>query len=191
MNDIYLNVYNNLIKLTRNKNLYNNNNKQDTFYDRLIIFFFHLGFLIKVYKNIEQKDELQKFFDYCVRQIELSVREIGYGDATINKKMKDYVNILFSIIDKIDSWDLLSDQKKIINEVKVDSGLKLSSINEGQTFGDVFMSYQKDINVGSKFSVFDTNKSKLNIKLEKLYTIGTKSLFYKNLKIDPKSLIKF
>ena len=46
------------------------------------------------------------------------------------------------------------------------------------------MSYQKDINVGSKFSVFDTNKSKLNIKLEKLYTIGTKSLFYKNLKID-------
>ena len=78
----------------------------------------------------------------------------------------------------------LSDQKKIINEVKVDSGLKLSSINEGQTFGDVFMSYQKDINVGSKFSVFDTNKSKLNIKLEKLYTIGTKSLFYKNLKID-------
>ena len=78
----------------------------------------------------------------------------------------------------------LSDQKKIINEVKVDSGLKLSSINEGQTFGDVFMSYQKDINVGSKFSVFDTSKSKLNIKLEKLYTIGTKSLFYKNLKID-------
>ena len=39
MNDIYLNIYNNLIKLTRNKNLYNNN-KQDTFYDRMIIFFF-------------------------------------------------------------------------------------------------------------------------------------------------------
>ena len=38
-------------------------------------------------KNVEQKDELQKFFDYCVRQIELSVREIGYGDATINKKI--------------------------------------------------------------------------------------------------------
>ena len=51
---------------------------------------------------------MQKFFDYCVRQIELSIREIGYGDATINKKMKDYVNLLFSIIDKIDSWDLLT-----------------------------------------------------------------------------------
>tara|TARA_Y100000022_G_C13229395_1_gene366567 strand:+ start:1 stop:1461 length:1461 start_codon:yes stop_codon:yes gene_type:complete len=78
----------------------------------------------------------------------------------------------------------ISDQKKIINQVKVDSGLKLSSINEGQTFGDMFMSYQKDINIGAKFSLFSINKNKLNIKLAKLYTIGTKSLFYENLKID-------
>ena len=79
---------------------------------------------------------------------------------------------------------LVSDQKKIVNEVKVDSGLKLSSINEGQTFGDMFLSYQKDINVGAKFSLFGYEKSKLNIKLSKLYTIGTKNLFYENLKID-------
>ena len=116
MNNLYFNIYNNLIKLTRNKNLYNNK-KQDTFYDRMIIFFFHLGFLLKIYKNIEQKDDLQKFFDYCVRQIELSVREIGYGDATINKKMKEYVNLLFSIIDKINNWEDLDLIKKreIIN----------------------------------------------------------------------------
>ena len=104
MNDYHLRIYNNLIKLTRNKLLYNND-KQDTFYERLIIFFFHLSFLLKIYKKKESKDELQEFFDYCVRQIELSIREIGYGDASINKKMKEYVNLLFSIIDKIDSWD--------------------------------------------------------------------------------------
>ena len=116
MNDIYLNIYNNLIKLTRNKKLYNNN-KQDTFYDRMIIFFFHLGFLLKVYKNIETKDNLQKFFDYCVRQVELSIREIGYGDATINKKMKEYVNLLFSVIDNIDNWEMMnnSDRKAIFS----------------------------------------------------------------------------
>ena len=107
----YLNIYNNLIKLTRNKNLYNN--KQDTFYDRLIILFFHISFLLKNYKNIETKQNLQKFFDYCIRQIELSIREVGYGDATINKKMKDYVNLLFSIIDKIDNWENEKNHKKI------------------------------------------------------------------------------
>ena len=111
MTDIYLNIYNNLIKLTRNKNLYNLN-KQDTFYDRMIVLFFHLGFLFKNYKNIESKENLQNFFDYCVRQIELSIREIGYGDATINKKMKEYVNLLFSIIENINEWETKDNQKK-------------------------------------------------------------------------------
>ena len=116
MNKIYLDIYNNLIKLTRNKNLYNNNN-QDTFYDRMIIFF-HLSFLLKTFKDIESKDNLQKFFDYCIKQLELSIREIGYGDATINKKMKDYINILFSIIDKLDKWEFISDveKKKILSK---------------------------------------------------------------------------
>ena len=108
----YLNIYNNLIKLTRNKILYNNK-KQDTFYDRMIIFFFHLSFLLKIYKNDETREKLQKFFDFSVRQIELSIREIGYGDATINKKMKEYVNLLFSIIDKIDKWEIKDNTEKI------------------------------------------------------------------------------
>ena len=101
-----------MIKLTRNKILYNAD-KHDTFYDRIIIFFFHLGFLLKEFKKSEDKENLQKFFDFCVRQIELSIREIGYGDATINKKMKDYVNLLFSIIDNIDSWDSKNEEQKI------------------------------------------------------------------------------
>ena len=119
MNNIYLNIYNNLIRLTRNKKLYNIN-KQDTFYDRMIILFFHLGFLLKTYKDIEPKNDLQNFFDFCIKQIELSIREIGYGDATINKKMKEYVNLLFSIIDKIDNWEFkerLDKEKIFVNYI--------------------------------------------------------------------------
>tara|TARA_B100000989_G_scaffold98279_1_gene71690 strand:+ start:341 stop:805 length:465 start_codon:yes stop_codon:yes gene_type:complete len=112
MSIIFINIYNNLIKLTRNKNLYNDK-KQDTFYDRMIIFFFHIGFLLKNYKEIETKDNLQKFFDFSVKQLELSIREIGYGDATINKKMKDYINLLFSLIDKIDNWEKLNTDQKL------------------------------------------------------------------------------
>ena len=79
----------------------------------MIIFFFHLSFLLKNFKNKEKKDELQNFFDFCIRQIELSIREIGYGDATINKKMKEYVNLLFSIIDKINDWENKKFQEKV------------------------------------------------------------------------------
>ena len=137
MNNLYLNIYNNLIKLTRNKNLYSCKN-QDTFYDRMIIFFFHLSLLLKTYKNIEERDKLQKFFDFCVRQIELSVREIGYGDATINKKMKEYVNLLFSIIDKINNWEEFDDIKKreIINAY-------VEEIIDFKNFIDYFEKYRK------------------------------------------------
>ncbi len=87
----------------------------------MIILFFHLSFLLKVYKNIESKENLQNFFDYCVRQIELSIREIGYGDATINKKMKEYVNLLFSVIDKINDWENKNeDEKKEILKIYLD-----------------------------------------------------------------------
>ncbi|MDC3070600.1 ubiquinol-cytochrome C chaperone family protein [Candidatus Pelagibacter sp.] len=111
MKNLYLDIYNNLIRLTRNKNLYNNK-ELDTFYDRMIIFFFHLSFLLKENKDKENSVDLQEFFDFCIRQIELSIREIGYGDATINKKMKDYINLLYSIIDKVHNWETIDDKEK-------------------------------------------------------------------------------
>ena len=116
MNIEYLNIYNNLIKLTRNKNLYLNLKNKDTFSDRLIILLLHFGFFLQFYKDEATKKDSQNLFDYVIKQIELSIREIGYGDATINKKMKDYVNLLFSIIDKIDNWELKnnSERKMII-----------------------------------------------------------------------------
>ena len=142
MNSTYLNIYNNLIKLTRNKNLYNNN--ENTFYDRIVILFFHLAFLFKVYKNIENKENLQKLFDFCIRQIELSIREIGYGDASINKKMKDYVNLLFSIIDKIDSWEIKNyDQKTEIIK------LYISNMSKNENYVEYFDKFRNFLSKNS------------------------------------------
>ncbi len=112
MNNDYLNIYNNLIKLTRNKKLYISLKNNDTFSDRLIILLFHFGFFLKIYKEEISKEEAQKIFDFIIRQIELSIREIGYGDVSVNKKMKDYVNLFFSIIEKIESWENLNKTQK-------------------------------------------------------------------------------
>ena len=112
MNSYYLNIYNNLIKLTRNKILFDHQSKKDTFSDRLIIFFIHFAFFLKVYKNQSNKNELQKLYDFVFKHIELSIREIGYGDASINKRMKQYVNLMYSIIEKIEIWDKLNLNEK-------------------------------------------------------------------------------
>ena len=106
MKSNYLNIYNNLIKLTRNKKLYLNLEKNDTFSDRLIFLFFHLALFLKHFKSLIPLKNLQELFDFVIKQIELSIREIGYGDVTVNKKMKDYVNLFYSIVEKIETLDL-------------------------------------------------------------------------------------
>ena len=78
-----------MISLTRNKELYKNFDNQDTFSDRLIFFLLHFAFFLKIFKNEENKNLLQEIYDYIFRQLELSIREVGYGDQSINKKMKD------------------------------------------------------------------------------------------------------
>jgi len=102
-----------LVNLTRNKNLYKDFKNQDTFSDRLIFFLLHFAFFLKEYKTQKDKDILQEIYDYIFRQMELSVREIGYGDQSINKKMKDYLNLFYAMIDKIHDWDILTDKSKI------------------------------------------------------------------------------
>ena len=113
MNKKYINIYNNLVNLTRNKELYKDFKNQDTFSDRLLFFLLHFAFFLKEYKSNKDKDILQEIYDFIFRQMELSVREIGYGDQTINKKMKDYLNLFYAMIDKIDDWDKLSNNSKI------------------------------------------------------------------------------
>ena len=111
----YINIYNNLIRLTTNKKLYQGLADQDTFEDRLVLFLIHFAFFLNVYNKKEDKKILQEIYDLNFRHLELSIREIGYGDQSINKKMKDYVNLFHQILSDLHLWkDLDNSQKKKI-----------------------------------------------------------------------------
>ena len=97
-----------MVNLTRNKDLYKNFTEQDTFSDRLIFFLLHFAFFLKVFKKDNDKKIIQEIYDYSFRQLELSIREIGYGDQSINKKMKDYLNLFYSMLEKLHNWEDLS-----------------------------------------------------------------------------------
>ena len=112
MNNKYIDIYNNLVNLTRNKELYKHFTKEDTFSDRLLMFLFHFAFFLKVFKNNSDKKTLQDIFDLIFKYLEISIREIGYGDASINKKMKAYINVFYDILKKIDKWKTLSKPEK-------------------------------------------------------------------------------
>ena len=115
----YLNFYNNLIKLTTNKSLYEGiKTNQDSFSDRLTLFLIHFAFILKEFKNPKNEKKMQELYDFNFRQLELSIREIGYGDQSINKKMKDYINVFHAIVSEIHFW----------NELKFDERKKKLSI---------------------------------------------------------------
>ena len=112
MNEKYLNIYNNLINYTRNKDLYKCLEREDNFSDRLTLFLLHFSFFLKNFKNEENQKVLQDIYDFNFRQLELSIREIGYGDQSINKKMKDYINLFHSMVSEIHFWDNLNKSEK-------------------------------------------------------------------------------
>ena len=115
MEKSYIHIYNKLVELARNKDLYKDFKNQDVFSDRLTFFLLHFAIFFKIFKNKDNKKILQEIYDFIFRQLELSIREIGYGDQSINKKMKDYINLFHDIIDKFHFWeDLKKEQKQEI-----------------------------------------------------------------------------
>ena len=126
--------------MTTNKNLYKGLNKQDSFSDRLIIFLFHFAFFLKVFKKDENTKILQEIYDFNFRQLELSLREIGYGDQSINKKMKDYINLFHSIVSEIHFWDEYSknDKKKKIL-------IFLENFEKNEYLIDYFDNFKEDL----------------------------------------------
>ena len=138
MSENYINVYNNLINYSRNKDLYKSLYREDNFSDRLTIFLIHFAFFLKTYKNKDNKDILQKIYDFNFRQLELSIREIGYGDQSINKKMKIYLNLFHAIVSEIHFWDKLDKREK---------SKKLSSFLEDYKEIDIVVEYFHDFEV--------------------------------------------
>ena len=112
MSENYINIYNNLVNFSRNKKLFETFTNEDTFSDRLIIFLLHFGFFLKIYKNNENQQKMQNIYDYIFKQLEFSIRELGYGDMSINKKMKTYISIFHSLLEKIDLWESIDIKKK-------------------------------------------------------------------------------
>jgi len=148
----YIYLYNNFVKLTTNKLLYKNIKKQDTFGDRLVLLLIHFAFFLKEFKNNDNTKDLQEIYDFNFRQIELSLREIGYGDQTINKKMKNYINLFHSVVSEIHFWDRLSFKEKekkistfLVNFDKIDHLINYFDVFKENLSKKTLNSYLKSV----------------------------------------------
>jgi len=89
------NLYNKTLTDSRNPNIFKNY-LLDDLSNKLMLF---LIFLSKIFNNMSRNDKnYQIFFDYIFNRIETDLRELGYGDMSVNKKMKIIVTKFYSIL---------------------------------------------------------------------------------------------
>ncbi len=98
----YNDLYNTLLNLSRNKFLYTKIGLEDTFETRLYLMFFHFSIIMICFKKKGEKFD-QNSYDKLFHNIENNLRELGFGDVSVNKKMKDFNKLLYDILIKLDA----------------------------------------------------------------------------------------
>tara|TARA_B100000408_G_scaffold78707_1_gene60077 strand:- start:81 stop:605 length:525 start_codon:yes stop_codon:yes gene_type:complete len=130
-------LYNNILLLSRNKLFYTKFDLIDTFQNRIHLIFIHISFIfIKIKQNNKNqiyKILYQKIFDLTFNKIELNMREIGFGDTTINKNMKFLVKTFYSILFNCEKYKEMrtNDKNEFLNKYLELNNIKNNSINKG------------------------------------------------------------
>ena len=95
-------LYNKLTELSRNKFFYEKIKLADKFETRILLIFFHLSIILKISKKSDLKKKSQEIFDNVFQNIEYHIRELGHGDVSVNKNMKNLSKIFYDILYNID-----------------------------------------------------------------------------------------
>ena len=104
-------LYNNLVKLSRNKFFYKEAFLDDKIENRVLLIFFHFAIILQSSKGQNKDKDAQGVFDNIFQNIEYSFTELGDGDVAVNKKMKNLSRIFYDIL-----LNFKTDQKEAPNK---------------------------------------------------------------------------
>ena len=93
-------LYSILLSLSRNIFFYKKINLKDNFETRIYLMFMHFSIFMIISKKKGKKFN-QNEYDNLFNNIEYNLRELGFGDVAVNKKMKELNKILYDILLKI------------------------------------------------------------------------------------------
>ena len=88
--------------MSRNLYFYEKIKLNDTFETRVYLMFIHFSIILIIFKNKKinfPQDSYDDLF-YC---IENNLRELGFGDVAVNKKMKELNKYFYDILIKLNS----------------------------------------------------------------------------------------
>ena len=125
--------------MSRNLFFYSKIKLNDTFETRIYLTFFHFSIILTVFKN-KKINFSQENYDNFFHCIENDLRELGFGDVSVNKKMKNMNKIFYDILLKIND----SNNDFLINKnlvLKYFEYLKDSNFHKYDLFVDYFTKF--------------------------------------------------
>jgi hypothetical protein len=136
----YNSIYNKLVELSRNFFFYNKIHLKDNFETRINLIFIHMSLILIIFKEKNKNEFPQDAFDNIFLNIEYHIRELGYGDVMVNKKMKSLLQNFYDILLKI----RLSNKKNfIINKTILIKYLEPQSEQPNQLIDDLVEYFDK------------------------------------------------
>ena len=135
-------MYNTLLALSRNIFFYTKIGLPDKFETRIYLMFLHFSIMMIIYKKKGLKFN-QNDYDQLFNNIENNLRELGFGDVSVNKKMKDMNKQLYDILLKLDSKETTSfkiNEKLIFKYFKDFDDKKIGKYNDFERY---FLNFYK------------------------------------------------
>ena len=98
------------------------------------------------------KKKMQDVFDNIFHNIEINIRELGYGDTKVNNTMKSLNNIFYDILTKVDKKEffLNNDILVLLNKYFYNSEKQdLKKSNDLAKYLDEFQNYCFDLDINN------------------------------------------
>ena len=174
--DIIPEIYQNIIERSRSKFFYLNLDVDDSFESRFDIIILHSFIIFYFLKNIPDNDKKlsQILFDFMFDDFDNNLREMGFGDIAVNKKMKVFITAFYGRIanyskgvdqiqnDRVDK----KFNKAILNNIykgKKSNNHNLSFFKQYITSNlDFFNSRTLTVNIEERFRFIDFTTEEVN-----------------------------
>ena len=163
-------LYDNILNLSRNKLFYTKFGLKDTFQNRIILIFFHISFLFIKSKNLDKnniyKAFSQKVFDLIFKKIEINMRELGYGDVTVNKNMRILVKNFYNILLNCEGYkneNALNKKKLLYKYLDINNDNKNGNNTDLIDYFDKYQAFCFDLSLDSVLRCDFNFKNLLNL----------------------------
>ena len=133
-------IYQNIVKISRSKYFYLDLKLNDDFITRFDLIIFHAFIIFFYYKNLSNKNSSvsQELFDLMFDDFENNLRELGFGDIAVNKKMKVFITAFYGRIGQyskgIELYRLKKDKSLLQQTI-------LNNIYKGNLKSDKYIDY--------------------------------------------------